>query len=296
MDDPTKIILGEEEKKKIEEKVKNLLESSSMPECFIDEFFECLIDRQWMFYIRESRILEHITNLKKKLGFDFSIALQPDDRFLENRRRYISLNYAVLASYIDDMLFQKIISGAFLTPTETKFFLSNEGLNNCISFDIKIRFYPNNLTHLMQNDSDKAELQKLNKSSEKSVAYLIQNKYKISVKDREIWVNNYLLSKPYAVGSNLEFFGYVRSQPKERKITKQSIPPDTMKVRKSFTKILNELGFKGEILKAFFPQRGKSTVVYRGDEITKKDLEKSGVNIRLFIKELELAHLKNSPK
>ncbi len=63
---------------------------------------------------------------------------------------------------------------------------------------------------------------------------------------------------------------------------------------KSFIKILNELGFKGEILKAFFPKRGKDVVVYRGDKVKKKDLEEAGVKILLFLKELELAHLKNT--
>ncbi|MEK7519712.1 MAG: hypothetical protein AAB581_00495 [Patescibacteria group bacterium] len=121
------------------------------------------------------------------------------------------------------------------------------------------------------------------------------SKFVISVKDRKILVNEYLIGKPHAVGINFEFFEYVRSQPKNTKIRNQDIP-DTLRKNKSFTKILNELGFKAEILKAFFPKRGKSVVVYNGGEISKEDLVKIGVKIPLFLKQLEVAHIKNNPE
>ena len=131
-------------------------------------------------------------------------------------------------------------------------------------------------------------------------------KFEITIKDREIWINDYLLSKPHAVGSNLEFFEYICSKPPNTLIARDKMPnigdgieygytKEAIK-KKGFIKILNELGFKGEILKAFFPKRGKNIVVYRGNRITKKDLEKAGVKIPLFFKELEVAHLKNSPE
>jgi len=129
-----------------------------------------------------------------------------------------------------------------------------------------------------------------------------QEQFEVKVKDRYIWVNDYLLSKPHAVGSNLEFFEYICSKSANTKIERNSLPDFgglslKQEVKnKSFIKILNELGFKGEILKAFFPKRGKNIVVYRGNKITKKDLEKAGVKIPLFLKELELAHIKNSPE
>lgn len=131
----------------------------------------------------------------------------------------------------------------------------------------------------------------------------IPNIFRLEVKDRYIFINNYLLSKPHAVGSNFEFFEHIRSKPPHTKIERKNLPDQfgglSLKEQvknKSFIKILNELGFKGEILKAFFPKRSKDMVVYRGDKITKKDLEKAGVNIQLFLKELELAHLKNNPE
>ena len=130
--------------------------------------------------------------------------------------------------------------------------------------------------------------------------------FEIKVKDKYILVNDYILSKPHSVGSNLEFFEYVRSKPPYTPIKRKEMPnvgdgvayaytKDEIK-NKSFTKILNELGFTDEILIAFFPKRGKDELVYRGDKITKKDLEKSGVKIPLFLEELKVAHLKNSPE
>jgi hypothetical protein len=143
------------------------------------------------------------------------------------------------------------------------------------------------------------------KKSEKEIktkeAINLPKIFKVRVEDRNIYVNDYLLSKPHAVGSNYEFFEYLCSHPQKR-IERKNLPDfgglalkEQVK-SKSFIKILNELGFKGEILKAFFPKRGKDVVVYRGDKIIKKDLEKAGVKIQLFLKELEVAHIKNTNK
>lgn len=138
-----------------------------------------------------------------------------------------------------------------------------------------------------------------------STAGVNQNtdKFTISVKDREIWINNYLIGKPHAVGSNFEFFEYILSQAPHTKISREALPSFggnlSLKEQvksKGFIKILNELGFKGEVLKAFFYKRSKNTLIYRGDEITKEDLEKAGIKKHLFLKELELAHIRNSPE
>ena len=142
-------------------------------------------------------------------------------------------------------------------------------------------------------------------SKEKSVVHSIQNEYKILVKDREIWINEYLIGKPHAVGNNFEFFDYVRQQPPNTKIELSKIPDSvgwlTMKENikgRRFIKILNALGFKGEIKKAFFYKVGKNTLHYRGDKVNKEDLEKAGLKFNLFLKELEVANAKivpNSP-
>ncbi len=127
--------------------------------------------------------------------------------------------------------------------------------------------------------------------------------YKISVKDREIWVNEYLIAKPYATGSNFEFFEYVRSQTSNQPILRTQLPEsfgsaslkEQMK-NKRFFNILNGLGFKDEIKKAFFYKVNSDSLYYRGDEVTTDGLKEAGVKISIFLKELEVAHLKNSPK
>lgn len=125
----------------------------------------------------------------------------------------------------------------------------------------------------------------------------------ISVNDREIWVNDYLIGKPYAVGSNFEFFECIRSIPINIKIHREELQKYSNGIHvqreiknKSFIKILNELGFKGELLRAFFGKRSKDTLMYRGDQISIGDLKNVGVKIPLFFKQLELAHIKNSPE
>ncbi|MDD4661856.1 MAG: hypothetical protein PHG24_01065 [Candidatus Pacebacteria bacterium] len=129
----------------------------------------------------------------------------------------------------------------------------------------------------------------------------VPNKYEVYVKDREIWVNNYLIGKPHATGSNFEFFDYIRSQEPHKKIERRELPSKLGDLslkkqieKKSFIKILNGLGFKGEILKAFFDKRGKDTITYAGDKISKEYLEKKGIKINILLKELDLANDKNT--
>lgn len=139
----------------------------------------------------------------------------------------------------------------------------------------------------------------------KSTADSTPEVFEISVKDREVWVNDYLISRPHAVGENLEFFEYVRSKSANTKIEWTAIPDNVgyemlkqaIKNRR-FVKILNALGFKGEITKAFFYKVGTKCLYYRGDRVNKQDLKTIGVKISVFLKELELAHTKlvpNSP-
>lgn len=158
-------------------------------------------------------------------------------------------------------------------------------------------------TRLLREISKKLETKDTsNKQGTTQQSKTMSDVFTISIKDREIRVNNWLISKPYAVGSNFEFFEYIRSQKPNVKIERKSLPEGggigikNQVKHKGFIKILNGLGFKGEILKAFFYNRGKNTLSYRGDKITKADLENAGVKISLFLKELELAHTKNSPE
>ena len=118
--------------------------------------------------------------------------------------------------------------------------------------------------------------------------------YVISAKDREIRINDYLLSKPHAVGSNFEFFLFLLANP-DKEIKKSELSSDLRSQigKKSFSKILNALGFKGEILKTFFPKRGKSSLLFK-QQVNYDYIVNSGIREGILLKELELAHIKNS--
>lgn len=118
----------------------------------------------------------------------------------------------------------------------------------------------------------------------------------VLIRDRQIRVNDFLLSKPHAVGGNKGFFEYVHENAGVALNRDQM--PDYVRVDvggKSFSKVLNELGFKGEILKAFCPERGKSQLLFR-KEVGTQQLETEGINLELLLQELRLAHTRNSPK
>lgn len=124
--------------------------------------------------------------------------------------------------------------------------------------------------------------------------------FEVAVKDREIRINNYILSRPFATGINYEFLEFIRRQKKDRLIERKCIDEaigDGIRGAR-FIKLLNNLGFKGEVKKAFFYKVNKCGLYYRGDKITREDLEKAGVDMGVLIKELELADLKcrKSPK
>jgi len=118
----------------------------------------------------------------------------------------------------------------------------------------------------------------------------------ITTKDREIWVNDFLLSKPHAVGANKGFFDYIYENAGSR--IERGLMPDYakegIKGDKGFTKVINELGFKGEILKAFCPERSKTKILLR-KEISAEQLKRERINIELLLQELRTAHVKNSP-
>lgn len=122
-------------------------------------------------------------------------------------------------------------------------------------------------------------------------------KLKLKVVDREVWVNNYLIAKPHAVGNNYDFLEYVRKQPFNKPIIKDNLEIDLQEAMgdKTFFKILNALGFKGEIKRAFFYKVDARSLCYRGDNLTLQQLKEAGVNIKLFVKELEVADAKYNP-
>lgn len=131
----------------------------------------------------------------------------------------------------------------------------------------------------------------------KNIKIELPETFQLTVKDREIWIGNFLLSKPHAVGTNFETLEFVISKKANTPIKKSELP-NYLKEEigsRSLADILYQLGFTGEILKAFFPKRSKKGIIeYAGNKITKKGLESRGINIPLLMKQLEMAHIKNN--
>jgi|GEM_PF-3429726 len=99
---------------------------------------------------------------------------------------------------------------------------------------------------------------------------------KYSEKSREILVNNFLLKKPDAFGENEIVFAYLYKNP-NRAIPLEDIKKEMGEesLTKSIHKILENLGFSGELRKAFFKVAG-TKVLFR-NPLTKKDLEELGI-------------------
>lgn len=166
-----------------------------------------------------------------------------------------------------------------------------EGQRNIIGYPKKIKIRILDIEKINNLYIKTIQKERSNKKSE------LAEKYGVSVNDREIWINNkYLINKPHAVGSNMEFFSYIMEN-KNKEIRRNKLPDSVQKeIRgKGFSKIINALGFSGEILKAFFPKRGKGLLVFN-QEISREELQKRGIKEKVFLKELELAHIKHSPK
>jgi len=97
--------------------------------------------------------------------------------------------------------------------------------------------------------------------------------YRVSYSDksREIFVNDFLLAKPDFGLENEMVFGYIFQHPNER-LSKTQIEQDlNISVSKSFHKIVENLGFKGDLRKAFFDI--SKTYIRFKNPLTKKDLD-----------------------
>jgi len=97
--------------------------------------------------------------------------------------------------------------------------------------------------------------------------------YKVEYKfTGEIILNGkYLLAKVNPSGENDIFFSYVYNNPR-REITSRELNEKLPEFQKKFYRVINELGFKGELLTIFFPRTNKSVVYFQND-ITETDLK-----------------------
>lgn len=115
--------------------------------------------------------------------------------------------------------------------------------------------------------------------------------FTISLKDRNLFINNYLIAKPHATGNNYEFISDVINQKPGTLVERKNLRAwlsDALNQHKDkrFVKILNDLHITGEIRNAFFPQVTDDSLIFRGPTVLKSTLEKEGVNVKALIDKL----------
>jgi len=89
---------------------------------------------------------------------------------------------------------------------------------------------------------------------------------------REIFINNFLLSTPHYESPNRHFFEHIYKNPNKEVSRKEILDENGECIKKNIHAILNELGFRDDLKKAFFPVATKSYVHFR-NPIFNKDLE-----------------------
>ncbi len=120
--------------------------------------------------------------------------------------------------------------------------------------------------------------------------------FSVNIKDREVRINNFVLCRPHATGRNMHFMEYIFDHP-DKDIDREDLPSllrDEVKATK-FTGLLHELGFTGEILKAFFPGRSQESLRFR-KTISSDELEQQGISAEVLLQAIKLAHTKNNRK
>lgn len=100
--------------------------------------------------------------------------------------------------------------------------------------------------------------------------------YKVSYseKTREITINNFLLANPDFDSENERVFTYIYKN-QNKKIDLKELQQNTGKLTKNLHKIVENLGFVGNLRKAFFDV-SKTGIRFR-NPITNKDLEELGI-------------------
>ncbi|MEI6296486.1 MAG: hypothetical protein WCO84_02450 [bacterium] len=133
--------------------------------------------------------------------------------------------------------------------------------------------------------------------SKNSSGYNIPKVFEVSTEERGIWINGCLLSYPHSSGKNMTFFEYLYDNAGE-KLELAKLPQEIKKEIKSkrVINMLNGLGFKGQILKAFFPKRSNKRDILFRREVSVEELRKNGIDIDMLIEQLVSAHKRNSPK
>jgi len=143
----------------------------------------------------------------------------------------------------------------------------------------------------VENRRKKEGLEKIQEITTKSEGTAVNSipkekiRYWIDFKNRRIILNDkYLVSKLQFNRPHELFFEYLCSHLRE-KIKNEDIPPNLGLPRFNFNKVVNALGFKGELRKCFFDT--SNTTIRFLKSITEEDLKERVVNIIKLEKQIK---------
>lgn len=100
---------------------------------------------------------------------------------------------------------------------------------------------------------------------------------KISYDNHKLKINEIVIAKPHFESENDYFVTYITNNPGKKLTNQEFVKFKNGKMTKKFDQIINDLGFKGNIKKLFFPNISIKAVEFR-NQITMEDMKKAGID------------------
>jgi len=100
---------------------------------------------------------------------------------------------------------------------------------------------------------------------------------KISYDNHKLKINEIVIAKPHFESENDYFATYITTNPGKKLTSQEFAKFKNNKMTKKFDQIINDLGFKGNIKKLFFPNISIRAVEFR-NQITPEDMKKAGID------------------
>jgi len=100
---------------------------------------------------------------------------------------------------------------------------------------------------------------------------------KISYDNHKLKINEIVIAKPHFESENDYFATYITNNPGKKLTNQEFVKFKNGKMTKKFDQIINDLGFKGNIKKLFFPNISIKAVEFR-NQITMEDMKKAGID------------------
>lgn len=100
---------------------------------------------------------------------------------------------------------------------------------------------------------------------------------KLSYDKHRLKINEIVIAKPHFESENDYFATYITTHPGKKLDSSEFARFKNNKMTKKFDQIINDLGFKGNIKKLFFPNISIKAVEFR-NQITTEEMKKAGIN------------------